>query len=252
MITFEQMLEAAEQPSIRQLDLRAFSETDVINIIMQRSETIRDQPRPGSVVRAWTEGDTGPARKLVESMGETLVRRAASIILCEFEELGATLDVLAPKSVADIGCGYAIFDYFLWQKHHCKLTLIDLETSEERHFGFNRTGAAYSNLQVAQTFLTDNGVPETDISILNPEKDDLFANHPVDLAVSFISCGFHYPVSTYLGFFEQMISPDGAVILDLRARKEREGIAALSTLGNVRHLTDAANGNARRVLMQKS
>lgn len=251
MITFEQMLEAVDDPAIRDLKTGAFAEADVVNLILQRSEIIRDQHRPGKVVGAWVEGDLAPALALVQSMGDELIRRAAAIILMEYREIAEAIASLAPARVADIGCGYAMFDLFLWQAHKPKLLLIDLEETEERHFGYRETGAAYSSLDVARTFLKDNGVKSADITCLNPAKDDLGRRKPVDLAVSFISCGFHYPVDTYLGYFETGVAEKGGVILDFRARKAREGIEKLRALGAVEILTDAAYGNARRVMLRK-
>ncbi|MFT7108299.1 MAG: hypothetical protein ACJAVT_002834 [Yoonia sp.] len=44
----------------------------------------------------------------------------------------------------------------------------------------------------------------------------------------------------------------GGVILDLRGCKAHAGIEILKTLGAVSNLTDAAYGNARRVLLRKA
>ena len=251
MITFEQMLEVVEEPVFASLDVSAFSEDDVVNIILQRSEIIRDQRRPGRVVAAWSEGDSAPALALVAQLGDTLIRRAAAMIWLEFQEILPTLRTLAPRSASDIGCGYAFFDYFLWREFGCDLTLIDLEQSEERHFGYKERGAAYSNLMTARRFLISNGVDEHAIHLRNPSTDNLFSDSPVDLAVSFISCGFHYPVDTYLDYFRRQVSPTGGVIVDFRARKAREGAEKLRALGQVSVLTDAAYGNAKRTFLQK-
>ena len=251
MISFEEMIDATSDPKIASLDTSAFSHSDVVNIILQRSEIIRDQRRPGRIVNDWAEGDDKPALALVERMGDTLVRRAAAVIWREYIELKPTIDLLAPKSVADIGCGYAIFDLFLWQDAQCPILLIDLETTSERHFGYKPTGAAYSNLEVARRFLVANGVSEQSITLRNPLSFKFTPETQVDLAVSFISCGFHYPVETYLDFFQNNVASEGGVILDFRARKAREGIKTLKNLGDVSTLTDAANGNAKRVFLQK-
>ena len=251
MITFEELIEAARDPKILALDVDAFGPADIVNIILQRSEIIRDQHRPGKIVNAWAEGDDAPALALAEKMGSELVRRAAAIIWLEYLEVKDTIQQIEPKSVADIGCGYAIFDLFLWQDFQSRLVLIDLETTQKRHFGFKETGAAYSSLDTAKQFLSANGVPDSQIHLRNPKDADLNEDPKVDLAVSFISCGFHYPVETYLEYFKTNVSADGGVILDFRARKARAGIETLKALGEVSILTDAAYGNARRVLLRK-
>ena len=251
MIEFDHMLDALAHPLIQDLKIGAFTEHDVVNLILQRSEIIRDQHRPGKVVGAWVDGDHAPALALVDKMGEELAKRAAAIILLEYLEIKDAIDVISPKSTADIGCGYALFDLFLWNDHPGKLILIDIEQSEERHFGYRETGAAYSNLKTAKKFLKDNGVKASDIICINPEKDDLSKQKTVDMAVSFISCGFHYPVGTYMDYFRDGVAEDGAVILDFRGRKAREGVGILKELGTVSMLTDAANGNAKRVMLKK-
>ncbi len=253
MITFEQMLGALDAPQISSLETKMFEPSDVVNLILQRSEIIRDQPRPGKVVGAWSEGDASPALALVDRMGDTLIRRAASIIWLEYLELKPALDALArrPQSIADIGCGYAMFDLFFWRDFPGKLVLIDLEHSVARHFGFREQGAAYSNLDVAQRFLTANGVPAGSVICRNPGAETLEDLEPVDIAVSFISCGFHYPWETYEDFFRNQVSHEGAIILDLRQRKAAAGRKGLQRLGVVSDLADAAYGNAARLLVQK-
>lgn len=253
MITFEQMLAAADTPLIEGLDTGAFAPGDVANLILQRSEIIRDQRRPGKAIEAWTQGDIGPAMALVDRMGDTLIRRAAAIIWLEYQELKPVFAALhrSPQSIADIGCGYAIFDLFFWRDFRGRLALLDLEDSEARHFGFREQGAAYSNLSVARRFLIANGVPASDVLCCNPRSDDLTTLEPVDLAVSFISCGFHYPWETYEAFFRNQVAEDGAIVLDLRRRKARAGREGLQRIGAVSHVTDAAYGNAARLLVRK-
>ncbi|MBB3993957.1 SAM-dependent methyltransferase [Sulfitobacter undariae] len=251
MITFEELLEATKDPRIVALDTSVFSPDDMVNIILQRSEVLGDQHRSGRAIKAWAEGDHGPVKEYVEQMGDTLVRRAAAIIWLEYLELKPTLDTLSPKSVADIGCGYAIFDLFLWQDYPGRILLIDLETTKERHFGFEKEGAAYSNLNVARQFLEANGVTSSDIICINPRTADLTKEAPVDLAVSFISCGFHYPVETYIDLFKTGVEPDGAVILDVRKRKLEAATLSLQDLGKVTVLTAAANGSASRIMLKK-
>lgn len=197
------------------------------------------------------DNDSAPALALVDKMGDDLIRRAAAIILLEYREIKPVIDMISPRRVADIGCGYALFDLFLWQDHKPELLLIDLEQSNDRHFGFRETGAAYTSLGVARRFLTDNGVAADRITCINPQQDDVLGQKPVDLAVSFISCGFHYPVETYLTYFDGGVSAGGNVILDLRARKARDGIEKLESLGRVSQLTDSANGNGKRIRLQK-
>jgi len=248
MITFEQAMQTAQSARIADLDTSAFDTSDVLNLILQRSEIIGDQSNPGRLIKAWTEGESAPILEAIARVGaDTLIRRAAAFILLEYEELRPLIAKTPPKSVTDIGCGYAIFDLFLAQDFDCKLTLIDLETSDERHFGFEQSGAAYSNLDVAAAFLNANGIAKKRIKTVNPEKTSLARIRDQDLVVSFISCGFHYPWSTYAVFFRDAVPAGGQIILDIRRRTLERTLAELGALGEVTNLNAGAAPKAARV-----
>jgi len=253
MITFEDLSDAAHDPMIVSLDFSSFAATDVLNLILQRSQIVADYNvgNRSPVVAAWLQGDLRPGLDLIEKTGDTLMRRAAALIWLEYRDLRPAIDRIAPGSLADIGCGYAIFELFYWRDFPGRLLLIDTESTEERHFGFQNRGAAYSNLEVAADFLKDNGVRAEDITCLNPGRKDLRAQEQVDLAVSFVSCGFHYPCGTYLDFFRDGVAPDGHVIVDLRARKAKREREVLGSLGTVTDLGTIANGSGRRVQLRK-
>ncbi len=248
MISFEQLMEATVRPEVSELKTGAFSEKDVVNLILQRSEIIRDQRLPGQAVQAWTNGDSGPLSAIVDKLGDELIYRAASIIFLEYQEISKAIEGVAPSITADIGCGYAFFDYFLYQNTQAHLYLIDLEDTEERHFGFSKSGAAYSSLAVARAFLQDNGVPEKNVTCINPAQQEVLNLPKVDLAMSFISCGFHYPLSTYDAFFKGHIHQGGAIIVDIRNRKLKAERPVLESYGETTELTKAANGNATRFI----
>ncbi len=252
MITLEQALEFARSDRIAALDTCAFGEDDVLNLILQRSEIIRDQPRPNMYIRRWTEGEDAPLRDLIRRLGKgEIIRRAAAFIHLEYLELKPILDRAPPRRIADIGCGYALFDLFAAQDFGCDLVLIDLEENNLRHFGFQGEGAAYSNLQVARRFLTDNGLDESAIATVNPKSDRLDGFQDLDYVVSFISCGFHYPWETYRDFFETALRDEGGLILDLRRRTSAAAQRELAALGRVEVIDQAADGSADRVMVTR-
>ncbi|WP_149140469.1 class I SAM-dependent methyltransferase [Gemmobacter caeruleus] len=239
----------ARDSVIAALDFAALSRGDLMNLILQRSEVMFDRPKSGRIIKAWNEGDEAPINAVIDDMGQTIAQRAAGVIRAEYRALEPVLRDLAPRRVADIGCGYALFDLFLGQELGCELLLIDLESNERRHFGFAKEGAAYSSLAVARKLLEDNGIPADRVATLNPRDTAPETAGPVDLAVSFLSCGFHYPVDLYLPFLEQALAPDGAAILDLREATAVEQAAKLARLGSLTDLP--APPKARRVLLRK-
>ena len=97
--------------------------------------------------------------------------------------------------------------------------------------------------------LTANGVPGDRIVTWNPNREDLPDGPPIDLAVSFLSCGFHYPIDMYMPFFELAVAPKGAVILDLRGGQADAMVDKLELLGRVRVLRQG--GGIRQVLLKK-
>ena len=231
------------------LDYSMLSKGDLANIVLQRSEVLMGIKRPGDVIRQWIDGDATRLNAEVESKGAILAQRAARTIQAEFEALQPILDKLNPKKIADIGCGYAFFDLFAHARYDCDVLLIDIESNDHRHFGFEEEAAAYTSLQTARNFLQSNGVPAPRITTWNPEKDDLEEGVKPDLAVSFLSCGYHFPVDMYMPFFRFGIAPGGTVILDLRGAAFQENKRVLSKLGRVEVI---AQGKGRkRVLVRK-
>ena len=253
MITFDQAMGAMDAPQITGLETDTLDDNDVLNLILQRSEIIRDQEKYNRYIKAWTRGDDAPILDLINRMSrDTLIRRAAAFIYLEFEQLRPYFDKKAPKYVADIGCGYALFDMFLAKEYDSKLALIDLETNENRHFGFKDSGAAYSSLANTETFLKANGVKKSKLKTYNPEKDDLSGIKKLDYAFSFISCGYHYPLSTYDTFFRENVAKKGQIIVDIRSHTLADTMLEMSDLGFTRALVKAANNSADRVMIAKS
>lgn len=228
--------QAARAAPVQALDLTVFDRSDLANLILQRSEVLYDVPRAGAVIRAWNSGDMGPIEAQVDRLGSEIARRAAAVIYAEFEAMRPVLDRLAPRHLADIGCGYGFFSLFVAQAFGCDVTLIDLENNERRHFGFAMEAAAYSSLVVAKKLFMANGIAESRITTLNPVDDDVLAIARPDLAVSLLSCGFHYPVDSYQEFFEKTVADDGAVILDLRESNALAQLKTIAPLGGIEDL----------------
>ena len=153
--------------------------------------------------------------------------------------------------MTDIGCGYALIDLFLAQDFDCALTLIDLEQTDERHFGFEPTGSAYSDLETAASFLKSNGIAPARITTINPDRQPVDDIRDQDLVMSLISCGFHYPWTTYESFFRDAVRPGGRIILDLRRKTARATLAEMSSLGSAEDLNAGASHKAARVVVTR-
>lgn len=73
---------------------------------------------------------------------------------------------------------------------------------------------------------------------------------PVDLVVSFLSCGFHYPVDTYLPMLDKALKAGGSAIFDLSETTESEQVEKLAQFGPVTDIT--TRPKLRRVLLRKN
>lgn len=209
------------------IDFSMFSDTDVANIILQRSEV-------GSVkaeINNWIAGDDTALLEYARENKTHILNEAMSVACRECGFFLKATDPIKPARIADIGCGYALADLLLYRRYSSDIVLIDIEESSNRHFGFQESGAGYASLAKARAFLEKNGVPADKITTLNPNTQDVAEIGTVDLAISLASCGFHYPVSTYDSFFKTQISPDGGIVLDIR--KGSGGIKTMKAYGDV-------------------
>ncbi|QEF98729.1 hypothetical protein Mal15_27840 [Stieleria maiorica] len=126
-----------------------------------------------------------------------------------------------PSAILDIGCGIAGIDALLFDHYNgrCDLFLLDKTGMEEKVFyHFESRGAVYNSLDLAQKFLTLNGVDRSRITTqeATPENEILFGDQVFDLIFSLISWGYHYPVSTYLQPAFERLRPEGRLIIDVR------------------------------------
>lgn len=226
-------IDEAAMKAVEDMDISMFSTGDVVNMILQRAQIIFDVDKGGQLIRAWSDGDPQPLVDVAEGRPELLIRRTLAAIYQEYQAMLPTLRAIDPDRIADIGCGYGFFDVFAARELGCDVVLIDIEENENRHFGYRMSGSAYSNLGVAAEFARANGVKKKALKTINPKNEDLTKVPPVDLAVSFMSCGFHYPVNTYMDYFRDGVTEDGQLIIDLRAAREEEQTRTLSELGKV-------------------
>ena len=117
--------------------------------------------------------------------------------------------------ILDIGCGLAGIDLFLYNHYNGtpELRLLDYSKIDEKiHYGYQNVGSVYNNLELSAQFLKLNGVDKKKIGIHNAAVS--FPYYKYDIIISLLSCGFHYPVRTYLKHI--LDTKSGIVILDIR------------------------------------
>ncbi|MCC6002050.1 MAG: glycosyltransferase [Pararhodobacter sp.] len=155
-----------------------------------------------------------------------VIRQYLETMKAEYLELKPFLPKVA-QNILDVGCGMAGLDHYLFRHFDsagAKLFLLDRsETSDAIWYGYERKGAFYNSLSTASNFLQARGVDPRRITTIDAPDDGLLSEDlpPLDLVVSTLSWGFHYPVSTYLDSVYERMSQNGCLILD--TRKDTEG-----------------------------
>jgi hypothetical protein len=215
---------------ISTIDFSMFTQEDVMNLCMQRSSAVKSR----KAINEWISGDDSLLAEEAKNNRDDILGSAFAEIEGVFNDFSQSVADLSPKKIADIGCGYAFVDLLVYRMLGCELILIDVEETEGRHFGFENTAAGYSNLDKAKQFLVANGVPEEKITILNPRTQELASIGKVDMAMSLLSCGFHFPAQTYDAFFEEQVEANGGILLDIR--KGSGGIPYMKKFGETKVL----------------
>jgi SAM-dependent methyltransferase len=167
---------------------------------------------------------------------ESLLRARAidAAYTADMQRETATLLPFLPEpcaNVLDIGCGIAGIDVLLYRHLGDRLRTLHLldksAVARNIFYGFGAAGAFYNSLPLARRVLVANGVPADRIRLIEAtDANDVPVDTPLDLVISIISWGFHYPVATYLEQVHARLRPGGRLILDVR--KDQGGEAALA------------------------
>ena len=99
------------------------------------------------------------------------------------------------------------------------IVLLDRTRLESKvWYMFEAKGAFYNSLEIAREVLTSNGIPSGKITILEAPDNGIINVEAgsIDVVISTISWGFHYPVSTYLKSVATVLSENGVLIIDIR------------------------------------
>ena len=166
------------------------------------------------------EANTNPSR--IKALYENDMRREYLLIVKYLPKSCST--------ILDIGCGLAGIDIFFHRHYQDKspvFYLLDKTYTEGNvYYGFKSKGAFYNSLKMAQTMLINNGLPLQNIHTLEAnENNEINIDGKIDLIISLISWGFHYPVSIYLNRVYNILNNGGSIILDIR--KGTDGIEIL-------------------------
>lgn len=131
----------------------------------------------------------------------------------------------APGTILDIGCGLAWESRYFNQKYGTQLCLLDGDYDNNDHSPMRtqmqarycadvKDFAFYYKLDFLKQEL--DKLDTQNYVLIDCNNVDISPEVKFDLITSWVSCGFHYPVSTYRDLILKHSHPDTVVVMDLR------------------------------------
>jgi SAM-dependent methyltransferase len=131
-----------------------------------------------------------------------------------------------PKRILDIGCGYAHISEMFQKKYGTELYLLDGDFSKN-----SQQATRVAKYGATENFMfyvsTDDLKKEWDrkgmtYTFIDANNIDISNDVEFDLVYSWISCGFHYPVSTYKKLIQKHTTAHSTIIMDFRRKSLNE------------------------------
>ncbi|MEN9625945.1 MAG: hypothetical protein RL557_273 [archaeon] len=175
--------------------------------------------------------------------GKTVAQLFSEEMNKEYQGMKALLPQNA-SAILDVGCGVAGIDVLLY-KHYSnskpKIYLLDkTEIPKKVYYSYTEKGCYYNSLVTSKNILEMNGVPAAQIFLQEAQDNKITFDAKFDLAVSLISWGFHYPLSTYLDEVYEKMSLGGVLVIDLRKIPNADPVTKLrNKFGEVKIITES-------------
>jgi len=128
-----------------------------------------------------------------------------------------------PKKILDLGCGLgrmSIYLNYMLKNPDIEYILADGSCGDipvKQKYGWNPAGGFYNDLQLTEEFVKANGV--YNYSILDLSKETICSLKDVDMVMSFLSVGFHYPIEPYLKDLIKIANNDAIFVFGVRSGK---------------------------------
>lgn len=165
-------------------------------------------------------------------------------VMTSFERYYNSIKNILPNrcnSILDIGCGLGIIDLCVFEHYNLDTDLTfylfdKSEYAENLFFGFEDDASFYNDLQLAKEILSNYGIPSRNLITIEAKKENLADLSKIDLVISSIAWGFHFPVGKYVEEVHQLMHEDSILIMDLR--KGENGISQLQNFFNVNKILE--------------
>ncbi|MGD8307394.1 MAG: methyltransferase domain-containing protein [Ignavibacteria bacterium] len=144
------------------------------------------------------------------------------------------------NSILDIGCGIGAIDVLLhnfYYRDNPKIYLLDSEiNNNEIVYGFNRGESFYNSFNATKQLMKANNIKNYTCHDIKNGFPDITN---VDLIISLLSWGYHYPVDEYLNNVRNCIADNGVLILNVR--ENTQGIKRLKSIFSYIDIIDEFN-----------
>ena len=108
-------------------------------------------------------------------------------------------------SILDIGCWLGLQNLNIYEHYNCDNNLIFYLCDKNQidnniHFGYTKNPSFYNDFEKTIKIYENYGINKNNIHIINANINNCLQtiNTKIDLIVSYISWGFHYPLNFYL------------------------------------------------------
>ena len=129
----------------------------------------------------------------------------------------------SPRTILDIGCGFAVESCLFAKKYNTHLTLIDGEvddnaSKQNRHddFGVVEEFKFYNKLSDIEDTIKEH---TSNYTLIDCNHIDINPSTKFDLICSWKSCGFHYPLDAYKKICMQHSHENTRLIFDIRKKQ---------------------------------
>lgn len=146
-----------------------------------------------------------------------LSKKVSSDLKQEFDQIKPFLPKKIKTSL-DIGCGIGLIDIYLNSFYPSlkNIYLLDKNQIDKKIvYGFSKNYESYNDISTTKYFLNNNGIPIEKLKLIDVEKNFFIAPHSIDLCISLVSMGYHYPIENYIDLLRKITKSDTIFIFDI-------------------------------------
>jgi hypothetical protein len=133
------------------------------------------------------------------------------------------------EKIVDIGCGLAGVSLQLSHYYrYPKLYLIDKnEISDKIIYGYHENDSFYNSFELLREIIEMNYIENTYFILPETSFEKIKINN-VDLVISLLACGFHFPLYFYIGKIIYCLKKTGIFVCDIRKEKYKQEIKIIN------------------------